>query len=182
MHRYHDVSVFAYPRPPQPSAAHSPLSQPLPQGGVAKDKSNIAIIKGSSLTGRHIAAITNNTTLQHTASGSMQPAYTQGSISQTMDSIKSEYEPVDTGWPHPPPEHPPGNQLFANQIQHGKSEGVSVPTVTAPGALGLTTQTASSGGSNMPGSPVRASGPHPQQQGVGSSPRPQILRKRALDR
>ena len=172
-------------RPPQPSAAHSPSSQPLPQVGLAnKDKSNIIIKKGSSLTGRHIAAITNNTTLQPTSGGSMQPAYAQGTIPQTVDSIKSEYDPADTGWPHPPPEPvtmATENQTFGNQGTDKTVGGVSVPMVTAPGVMDLSTVAHSPGGGNLLGSPVRPSGLlHPQ--GVGTSPRPQILRKRALDR
>ena len=145
-----------------------------------KDKS--IIIKGSTLTGRHIAAITNNTTLPHSSGSAVQPAYatTQGSVPHTVDSVKAEYGPADTGWANPPPDHTTGgtgNQVFGNQIvqQPGKTGqsggGVSVPTVTAPGVLGLSTHTHSPGGSSLLSSPARHTG----------MPHPQILRKRPLD-
>ena len=158
------------------------------------------IIKGSNLSGRHIAAITNNTTLQHTGGGTGQPAYasnSQSSLPQTVEShMKSEYVhvPVDTGWIHPPPpEHNAGSpsanpgQLFGNFVhQPGNklvqpSGGVVVPTASAPVTLGLAVHTHSPGGSHLIGSP--GGHPHlPNPQGPGSSPRPQILRKRPHER
>ena len=170
-------SCFCF-SPPQPAAVSSPSSQPLPSASVAnKDKS--IIIKGSSLTGRHIAAITNNTTLQNTSGAAAQPAYanTPGSVPHTVDSVKSEFGPPDTGWANPPPDLTTGasaNQMFGNQVvqqsgKTGQSGGdMSVPTVTAPGVLGLSTHTHSPGGSSSPGR--HAGMPHPQ-----------ILRKRPLD-
>ena len=168
--------IVCYPlfRPPQPSAAHPLSSQPLSQPPGSKDKSNI-IIKGSTLTGRHIAAITNNTTIQHTGPGSMQPAYTQGTIPHTLDSVKSEYGPADTGWPHSPPEH----ATMATQIFNAGKEATNPPE-TVSGVLGLTTSPGRGGGV-LGGSPIRSVGLL-HAPGLGTSPRPQILRKRALDR
>ena len=190
--------------PPQPSAGVPPSPQPSGPGGLNRtmitDVVPNIIIKGSNLSGRHIAAITNNTTLQHTGGGAVQPAYasnSQSNLPQTVEShMKSEYGhvPVDTGWIHPPPpDHnagsPSGNpgQLFGNLVQQPGNKlvqpggGVVVPTASASVTLGLAVHTHSPGGSHLMSSP----GGHqhlPNPQGAGTSPRPQILRKRPLER